>query len=63
MRSYGPSARYLVLGCLLVLLGFGIIFAMTIGVVTPTFLLSFAGYGASFAGLMLGIVGAANLVE
>jgi hypothetical protein len=45
------------LGFLLVVAGFIGIFFMVIRVIEPGFFLSFLSYGASFMGLMLGIIG------
>ena len=52
--------RYIILtGFILVLLGFILPFLMTLRIVQPSLLLSFLSFAASFAGLLLGLVGAA----
>lgn len=49
----------IVIGFFLVLFGFVAPFLMVLRVVQTSFFLSFLSYGASFAGLLLGIIGAA----
>jgi len=51
--------RIVLIGFLMVLFGFLAPFLMVIKVLETTYLLSFLSYGASVAGLMLGVVGAA----
>jgi hypothetical protein len=52
--------RYLIiLGFGLVLLGFVLPFLMVLRMVQSTFFLNFVSYGASVAGLLLGLIGAA----
>ena len=54
------SPRQLIyLGLFLVVFGFVALFLMALRVIEPSFSLSFLAYGASFGGLMLGIIGAA----
>jgi hypothetical protein len=45
------------LGSALMIAGFLVIFLMVLRVLQPGFTLSFLAYGASFLGLLLGIVG------
>jgi hypothetical protein len=52
--------RLIAIGFLLLVLGFVVIFAMVLRVLEPSFLLSFAAYGASFVGLVLGLLGIFN---
>ncbi len=49
----------IVLGFVLVVLGFVLPLLMVLGVLKSTFLLNFIAYGASTAGLLLGMIGAA----
>lgn len=51
--------QLIVLGFVLVLLGFVIPFLMMIRVIEPSFLVGFLSYGASVVGLFLGLIGAA----
>lgn len=53
----------ILLGLVLVLLGFVLPFLMVLRVVDPSFLLSFLSYGASITGLLLGLIGAAWYVR
>jgi hypothetical protein len=53
-------AGLIALGFTLLLFGFCAIFAMVIQLIAPSFALSFLGYAASFAGLLLGLVGVAQ---
>ncbi|MEX1019857.1 MAG: hypothetical protein WDZ49_09375 [Litorilinea sp.] len=59
MFSLGPITM-IVCGFCLVLSGFLAIFFMVIGLIETGLLLNFAGYGASFVGLLLGIIGVAG---
>lgn len=47
------------LGFILVLLGFVVPFLMVLRIVESSFFLNFFSYGASVAGLVLGLIGAA----
>lgn len=58
MSLFRPR-RLILLGLLLVAFGFVALFLMVIQVIEASFSLSFLAYGASFGGLMLGIIGAA----
>lgn len=58
MSLFKPR-RLITLGFLLVLFGFAALFLMVMRVIEASFALSFLAYGASFGGLMLGIIGAA----
>ncbi len=51
--------RLILIGFILVLLGFVLPFLMVLGVLQSTFFLNFFSYGASIVGLMLGLIGAA----
>lgn len=53
----------IVTGFVLVLLGFAVPLLMTLGVIPPGFILGFISYGASVAGVMLGIIGGAMYVR
>ncbi len=55
------SRRLLWLGFILVLLGFVIPFLIVIKILPSTFFLNFFAFGASVAGLYLGIIGASGL--
>lgn len=52
--------QLIALGFALLLLGFALPFAMVIRILEPSFLLSFLAYGASVAGLLLGIISVAH---
>ncbi|MBI3158624.1 MAG: hypothetical protein HYZ26_03365 [Chloroflexi bacterium] len=55
------SPRNLILiGLILVVLGFVLPFMVVLKFIENSFLLSFLAYGAQVSGLMLGIIGAAN---
>lgn len=58
MSLFKPR-RLILLGFLLVLSSFVVLFLMVMRVIEASFALSFLAYGASFGGLMLGIIGAA----
>ncbi len=51
--------QLIVLGFVLVVLGFVIPFLMMIRIIESSFLLGFLSYGASVVGLFLGLIGAA----
>jgi hypothetical protein len=51
--------QIIVIGFVLVLLGFVIPFLMMIRIIESSFLLGLLSYGASVAGLFLGLIGAA----
>lgn len=59
----GSGLKILALGFVLVLFGAVAPVLMVIRVVEPSFLLSFLSFGASVAGLLLGIVGIAFYVR
>lgn len=52
--------RLIAIGFLLLLAGFLAIFAMVLRLFEPSFLVSFAAYGASFLGMVLGLLGIFN---
>jgi hypothetical protein len=56
------SRKLFIFGFLGVLLGAVLPFLMVIGVVKASFFLSFLSYGASVAGLFMGVLGAATYV-
>jgi hypothetical protein len=62
MRQIIPT-QMICLGFLLVLFGFVAPFLMTIGLVEPSFWLSFLSHAASVSGLFLGIIGSASYVR
>jgi glucan phosphoethanolaminetransferase (alkaline phosphatase superfamily) len=62
MFDMSPKA-IIVLGFLLVLLGFVLPFLMMIGEITTTFFLALISYLASFIGMVLGIIGIAFYVR
>ena len=53
----------ILLGLVLVLLGFVLPFLMVLRLLEASFLLSFLSYGASITGLLLGLIGAAWYVR
>lgn len=55
--------NFILLGFVLVLLGFVLPFLMVLRIVEASFLLSFLSYGASVTGLLLGLIGAAWYVR
>lgn len=55
--------KLIFLGFLLVLTGFVVPFLMVIKVMEPSFLWGFLSYGASIAGLFLGLIGSALYVR
>jgi hypothetical protein len=58
MRDWNPL--YIIgLGFVLVMLGFILPLLMVLRFIPSTFFLNFFAYGASFVGLMLGIIGSA----
>lgn len=60
-RSRGTL--YLLLGLALMILSVVFAFLMTVGAICSSFGLNFAVYGASFAGVLLGVVGVAYQVR
>jgi vacuolar-type H+-ATPase subunit I/STV1 len=58
MSRMNPRTMIL-LGFILVLFGFIVPFLMVIQIIEAGFFLSFLSYGASMAGLFLGLIGAA----
>jgi hypothetical protein len=61
MRTH--PKKIIVIGFFLVLSGFVVPFLMVLQIVKASFLLSFLSYGASIAGLFLGIIGAASYIR
>jgi hypothetical protein len=55
--------KIILIGFLLVLLGFLVPFLMVIDIIEANLLLSFLSHGASVAGLFLGLIGAASYVR
>jgi hypothetical protein len=53
--------RVILIGFLLVLIGFVVPLLMVIRLIEPGFLLGFASYGASVVGLILGLFGAVEI--
>jgi hypothetical protein len=49
----------IILGSVLVILGFLFSFLMVVRIIEPGFALSFLSYAASFSGLFLGLIGVA----
>jgi hypothetical protein len=55
--------KLIAIGFVLVVLGFILPFLMVLKVIESSFFLSFLSYGASIAGLFLGILGAAQYIR
>ena len=53
----------MIYGFLLLLCGFLLAFAMVVGVIEASFLVSFVSYSASLTGLILGLFGAVDYVQ
>ncbi len=53
----------MIVGFILMLLGFGIPFLMLMGSIPSTFFLNFFAYGASLIGLIMGMLGIATYVR
>ena len=62
MRALGPLGM-IVLGGILAVAGVLLPLFMILGMIQTSFLWSFVAYGASFAGVMLGVVGSALYVR
>jgi membrane protein implicated in regulation of membrane protease activity len=62
MSESHPGAIILI-GFILVLLGFILPLLMVMGIILPTFPLSFFSFGAGVAGVLLGVVGTAYYVR
>jgi hypothetical protein len=62
MRGIQPW-KLIVIGFVLVLLGFVLPFLMVVRVLESTIFLNFLSYGASVGGLLLGLIGAAMYVR
>ena len=62
MLDNNPT-RIIVIGFFLVLFGFLGPFLMVLDLLPKTYLLSFLSYGASIAGLFLGLIGTASMVK
>jgi hypothetical protein len=58
-----PPWGLILIGFLLVLAGMVLPFLMVMGLVPSTFFLNFFSYGASFTGLILGVIGASLYVR
>ena len=58
-----PPWGLILIGFLLVLTGMVLPFLMVIKLVPSTFFLNFFSYGASFTGLVLGVIGASLYVR
>jgi len=54
-----PPQAMIILGSVLVILGFLFSFLMVVRIIEPGFALSFLSYAASFSGLFLGLIGVA----
>ena len=59
MNPMSPRTM-IILGFVLVILGFLFSFLMVIRIIEPSFALSFLAYAASFSGLFLGLIGVAS---
>ncbi len=53
----------MIVGVILMLVGFGIPFLMLMGNIPSTFFLNFFAYGASLVGLIMGMLGIATYVR
>jgi len=62
MRGMQPW-KLIVIGFVLVLMGFVLPFLMVVRVLESSLFLSFLSYGASVGGLLLGLIGAAMYVR
>jgi len=62
MRPQSPR-KLIVIGLVLVLLGFILPVLMVIDVLEATLLLSFFAYGASIGGLLLGLIGTVQITK
>ncbi|MCD6284407.1 MAG: hypothetical protein J7M39_00665 [Anaerolineae bacterium] len=62
MRPQSPR-KLIVIGLVLVLLGFILPVLMVIDVLEATLLLSFFAYGASISGLLLGLIGIVQITR
>jgi uncharacterized membrane protein len=58
MRNLNPS-RLIIIGFVLLIIGFILPLLMVLRVIQSTILLNFLAYGSSFSGLVLGIIGSA----
>jgi hypothetical protein len=58
VRNWNPLF-FILAGFFLVVAGFVLPFLMVLQVIPSTFFLNFLAYGASFSGLLLGIIGSA----
>ena len=54
------STKLMITGLVLLIMGVVLPFAMTLGLVTPTYFLSFLSHGSSTAGLITGFIGIAQ---
>jgi uncharacterized membrane protein len=57
------ATKIILIGFVLVVLGFVLPFLMVLRVIQPNFLLSFFSYAASVVGMFLGFIGAASYVQ
>jgi hypothetical protein len=55
--------QILAAGFVLVLFGMVVPWLMVLRIIQPTFLLSFVAFGASFLGLMFGLIGVSQIVQ
>jgi hypothetical protein len=62
MSGIGPIGL-MVIGFILLILGFGVPFLMVIQVLEPGFLLAFLSYMASVGGLVLGVIASALYIR
>ena len=62
MSKLGPG-KTIAIGFVLVLLGFVLPFLMVLQIIPSSLIVSFLSYGASVAGLLLGLIGAAMYVR
>lgn len=61
-EANGMINRYVVIGFVLVVVGAVLPFLIVLGILPSTFFLNFLAYGASLAGIFLGIIGVAFYV-
>ncbi len=63
MRFFDDGRKVIALGFILVLLGAVIPWLIVLQIIPSTFFLNFFAFGASVAGLFLGLIGAATFVR
>jgi hypothetical protein len=54
------STRFMITGLILLIVGVVLPFSMVLGLITPTYFLSFLSYSSSTAGLITGFIGIAQ---